>query len=159
MPRAQDIGRDDGIECFDDLGLSEVLGEHLTGRGLLLVQRIDVTITFRIIVVRIYDYFAFERSGRHLAIIFQWNRHKDNVAERCGLFRLACQSSTLELGEQAQPGKQFYGIAGSIGGRAIVFAGGIPLMSNGQLVGGVGVSGGSGEQDQAVAEAAAAEWR
>jgi uncharacterized protein GlcG (DUF336 family) len=38
----------------------------------------------------------------------------------------------------------------------MIFAGGIPLRTGGQVVGAVGVSGGSGEQDQAVAEAAAA---
>lgn len=38
----------------------------------------------------------------------------------------------------------------------MIFAGGIPLRAGGQVVGAVGVSGGSGEQDQAVAEAAAA---
>lgn len=69
---------------------------------------------------------------------------------------VACSSETGELGEHAQPGGQFYGIAGSIGGRAIVFAGGIPLEADGRVVGGVGVSGGSGEQDQSVAEAIAA---
>ena len=67
---------------------------------------------------------------------------------------VACQSSTLALGKDAQPGRQFYGIAGSIRGRVIVFAGGMPLYFDGQLVGGLGVSGGSAEQDQAIAEAA-----
>ena len=38
----------------------------------------------------------------------------------------------------------------------MIFAGGIPLSSEGQVVGGIGVSGGSGEQDHAVAEAGAA---
>jgi uncharacterized protein GlcG (DUF336 family) len=38
----------------------------------------------------------------------------------------------------------------------MIFAGGIPLRHDGIVVGAVGVSGGSGEQDQAVAEAAAA---
>ena len=38
----------------------------------------------------------------------------------------------------------------------MIFAGGVPLKVNGQIVGAVGVSGGSGEQDQVVAEAAAA---
>ncbi|MEJ0047876.1 MAG: heme-binding protein [Rhodospirillales bacterium] len=38
----------------------------------------------------------------------------------------------------------------------MIFAGGIPLKVDGKIVGAVGVSGGSGEQDQAVAEAAAA---
>ena len=56
----------------------------------------------------------------------------------------------------AQPGEQFYGIQGSNHGRVMVFAGGIPLRRDGLVVGAVGVSGGSGEQDQTVAEAAVA---
>jgi glc operon protein GlcG len=40
--------------------------------------------------------------------------------------------------------------------RLIIFGGGVPLMVDGQLVGAVGVSGGTSEQDRAIAEAAAA---
>jgi uncharacterized protein GlcG (DUF336 family) len=64
--------------------------------------------------------------------------------------------TTLELGRNSQPGGQFFGIHASNHGRVMVFAGGIPIGANGQIVGAVGVSGGSGEQDQAVAEAALA---
>ena len=63
--------------------------------------------------------------------------------------------STLELGRNSQPGQQFFGINASNHGRVMIFAGGIPIKVNGEIVGAVGVSGGSGEQDQAVAEAAA----
>lgn len=63
---------------------------------------------------------------------------------------------TETLAEDAQPGGQFYGIHASNSERVMIFAGGIPLYSGDQVVGAVGVSGGSGEQDQAVAEAAAA---
>ncbi|MEH2003776.1 GlcG/HbpS family heme-binding protein [Nostoc sp.] len=64
--------------------------------------------------------------------------------------------STKSLAEDAQPGGQFYGIHASNGGRIMIFAGGIPLQRDEQIVGAIGVSGGSGEQDQAVAEAAVA---
>jgi uncharacterized protein GlcG (DUF336 family) len=64
--------------------------------------------------------------------------------------------ATKDLGENAQPGKQFFGTQESNHGRVMIFAGGIPLYQDEQVVGAVGVSGGSGEQDQAVAEAAAA---
>ncbi|MEH2411940.1 GlcG/HbpS family heme-binding protein [Nostoc sp.] len=64
--------------------------------------------------------------------------------------------STKSLAEDAQPGEQFYGIHASNGGRIMIFAGGIPLQYDEQIVGAIGVSGGSGEQDQAVAEAAVA---
>lgn len=40
--------------------------------------------------------------------------------------------------------------------RLIVFGGGVPVMADGKLAGAVGVSGGSAEQDRAVAEAGAA---
>lgn len=64
---------------------------------------------------------------------------------------------TKALAEHSQPNQQFYGIHVSNGGRIRIFAGGIPLKDEaGQVVGAVGVSGGSGEQDQSVAEAGAA---
>jgi len=66
--------------------------------------------------------------------------------------------STLELSRNSQPGDQFFGIHVSNHTRVMIFAGGIPIKMNGQVVGAVGVSGGSGEQDQAVAEAAVAAW-
>ena len=66
--------------------------------------------------------------------------------------------STRELGHNSQPGGQFFGIHVSNHDRVMIFAGGIPIKMNGQVVGAVGVSGGSGKQDQAVAEAAAAAW-
>src|SRR5918994_145663 len=64
--------------------------------------------------------------------------------------------STKELAEPSQPGGQFYGIHVSNAGRIRIFAGGNPLSRDGEVVGAVGVSGGSGEQDQEVAEAGAA---
>jgi uncharacterized protein GlcG (DUF336 family) len=65
--------------------------------------------------------------------------------------------ATKDLAEHSQPGGQFYGIHVSNGGRIRIFAGGIPLSGDGsEVVGAIGVSGGSGEEDQAVAEAGAA---
>ena len=64
--------------------------------------------------------------------------------------------ATKDLAEHAQPNKQFYGIHASNDGKIMIFAGGIPLKKDGKVVGSIGVSGGSGEQDQAVAEAGAA---
>src|SRR5271170_1629009 len=63
--------------------------------------------------------------------------------------------STKELAKYSQSGGQFFGIHASNEGRVMIFAGGIPLSRAGKVVGAVGVSGGSGEQDQAVAEAGA----
>jgi uncharacterized protein GlcG (DUF336 family) len=64
--------------------------------------------------------------------------------------------TTKDLATHSQSGGQFFGIHASNGGRIVVFAGGLPLKKGNQVVGAVGVSGGSGEQDHAVALAAAA---
>jgi uncharacterized protein GlcG (DUF336 family) len=62
---------------------------------------------------------------------------------------------TRDLAENSQPGGQFFGINASNDGKVMIFAGGIPLKQDGRVVGAIGVSGGSGEQDQTVAEAGA----
>ena len=64
--------------------------------------------------------------------------------------------TTKDLGDNAQPNAQFFGIHTTNQGRVAIFAGGVPLLRDGAVVGAVGVSGGSGEQDHAVAEAGAA---
>lgn len=64
--------------------------------------------------------------------------------------------ATKDLATHAQSGGQFFGIHASNDGRVMIFAGGIPLKRDGKVVGAVGVSGGSGEQDHSVAAAGAA---
>ena len=64
--------------------------------------------------------------------------------------------ATADLAKHSQSGGQFFGIHASNDGRIMIFAGGVPLKRGGRVVGAIGVSGGMGEQDQAVAEAGAA---
>ena len=66
---------------------------------------------------------------------------------------------TKELGKLAQPGEDFYGIHASNDGKIMIFVDGVPLKRLGKVVGAIGVSGGSDEQDQAVAEAGAAAFK
>jgi uncharacterized protein GlcG (DUF336 family) len=63
--------------------------------------------------------------------------------------------ATKDLAKFSQSGGQFFGIHASNEGRVMIFAGGVPLKRAGKVVGAIGVSGGSGEQDHAVAEAGA----
>ena len=63
---------------------------------------------------------------------------------------------TKDLAPLCQPGQPLFGIHASNQGRLIIFAGGIPLQSGDQVVGAIGVSGGSVEQDHEVAEAGVA---
>ena len=64
--------------------------------------------------------------------------------------------ATKDLASHSQSGGQFFGIHASNGGRVMIFAGGIPLKKDGKVMGAIGVSGGSGDQDHSVAEAGAA---
>ena len=63
---------------------------------------------------------------------------------------------TKELAKHSQSGGQFFGIHVSNNGKIMIFSGGIPLKLAGQVVGAIGVSGGSGDQDHSVAAAGAA---
>jgi uncharacterized protein GlcG (DUF336 family) len=79
-----------------------------------------------------------------------------NIAINKAFTSRAFNISTKELAENSQPGDQFYGIHVSNHDRVMIFAGGIPLKdSKGVVIGAIGVSGGSGVQDQSVAEAGA----
>src|SRR5262245_43486083 len=64
--------------------------------------------------------------------------------------------TTRDLATHSQSGGQFFGIHASNDGRIMIFAGGVPLKRDGKVVGAIGVSGGSGDQDHTVAEAGAA---
>jgi uncharacterized protein GlcG (DUF336 family) len=67
--------------------------------------------------------------------------------------------ATKDLAKHSQSGGQFFGIHASNDGRIMIFAGGVPLKRDGKVVGAIGVSGGSGEQDHAVAEAGAGAFK
>ncbi|HEV2742847.1 MAG TPA: heme-binding protein [Rubrobacter sp.] len=64
--------------------------------------------------------------------------------------------TTRKIGEMAQPGQPLFGINTTNGGRIVIFAGGIPLMRDGEVIGAVGVSGGTVDEDEEVAEAGVA---
>ena len=63
---------------------------------------------------------------------------------------------TSLLAELAQPGAPLFGIQETNSGQVVIFGGGIPVISDGVIVGAVGASAGTVEQDIAVAEAAVA---
>jgi uncharacterized protein GlcG (DUF336 family) len=61
---------------------------------------------------------------------------------------------TANLSPLVQPGQELFPLMGLAGGRFCSMGGGAPLTSEGQLVAGVGVSGGSVAQDVAILESA-----
>jgi uncharacterized protein GlcG (DUF336 family) len=69
---------------------------------------------------------------------------------------LVNRMSTAELGKQCQPGGPLFGLQTNLGGRMVIFPGGVPIWRNGELIGAVGASGGLVEQDHDCAAAGAA---
>lgn len=67
---------------------------------------------------------------------------------------VAIKIPTHELAVIAQPGQPLFGIHNTDGGRIVIFGGGFPLFNKYGLVGGIGVSGGSVDDDIACAQAA-----
>ena len=64
---------------------------------------------------------------------------------------VALKMSTMTLKPLAQPGASLYGIQFTNGGKIVIFGGGDPLHNGaGEIVGGLGVSGGSEEEDAAL---------
>lgn len=63
---------------------------------------------------------------------------------------------TSDLARMAQPGAPLFGIEQSNRGKVVIFGGGLPVVLDGTIVGAVGASAGTVEQDISVAEAAAA---
>ncbi|MFC1861119.1 heme-binding protein [Chloroflexota bacterium] len=79
-----------------------------------------------------------------------------NIAMNKAYTARSFNMGTRELAPLCQPGQPLFGIHASNEGRLIIFAGGIPLKDGETVVGAIGVSGGSVEQDQDVAEAGVA---
>ncbi len=64
----------------------------------------------------------------------------------------ALKMTTEEAGRLSRPGSSLYGLQYTNSGRIVVFAGGVPLIRDSKLLGGLGVSGGTAEQDKMLAE-------
>lgn len=75
-----------------------------------------------------------------------------DVAMRKAYTSVAVKMPTIELAKIAQPGQTFYGVEGVDQGRITIIGGGIPLEYKGRIIGGLGVSGGTSEQDDEIAQ-------
>lgn len=75
-----------------------------------------------------------------------------DVAVKKAYTSVAVQMSTMELGRLSQPGETFFGVDKLDGGKIVIFGGGIPIKVGDTIIGGLGVSGGTGEEDHSLAE-------
>jgi uncharacterized protein GlcG (DUF336 family) len=76
------------------------------------------------------------------------------IAERKAYTSALVGLRTAELSALVQPGKDLFPLMGLAGGRFCSMGGGAPLTTDGQRVAGVGISGGTVEQDVSILEGA-----
>ena len=75
-----------------------------------------------------------------------------DVAIKKAYTSVAVKMTTMELSALAQPGGTFYGLDKMDNGKIVIFGGGVPLKVGDTIIGGLGVSGGTGEEDHSLAE-------
>ena len=76
-----------------------------------------------------------------------------DISQKKAYTSRAFDIATKDLATHSQSGGQFFGIHASNDGKIMIFAGGIPLKKDGKVVGAIGVSGGSVQNDIDCAEA------
>lgn len=93
-----------------------------------------------------------DAAGRPIAIECMDNSYiaSFDVALKKAFTVVALKMSTKKLKGLANPGGSLYGIQHTNDGQIVIFGGGDPLIYGGKIVGGLGVSGGSEEQDTAL---------
>ena len=73
------------------------------------------------------------------------------VAQSKAYTAAALKSPTNKLYDKVQPGGEFFGLDNCSDGKIITFGGGFPIFENGELIGAIGVSGGSADEDMSIA--------
>jgi uncharacterized protein GlcG (DUF336 family) len=119
------------------LGDAEKLGRY----ACLEAQKFSIPIVFSLVDACGHQRYFFSQDNallvsHHLAYQKAWTA-------------IALKMSTHELAPHIQPGADLYGLQYEKG--ICCFGGGVPCWANGALVGAIGISGGSVEQDMAIA--------
>lgn len=76
------------------------------------------------------------------------------ISERKAYTSALVGVSTADLDPLVQPGRSLYALLSMAGGRYTAMPGGVPIKHESRLVAGVGVSGGTTDQDVAIVDAA-----
>lgn len=95
---------------------------------------------------------AFERmdGGKILSV---------TLAQNKAMTAAAARKATADYNENCVPGNLTFGIHTALAGRVCVVGGGLPVFAGDQVVGGIGVSSGTPEQDIVCAEAGLAHYQ
>lgn len=103
-----------------------------------------------------YNIAVVDAGGNLVALVRMdgaWLGSLDIAVNKAWTAR-AFDMPTAALSGLTQSGQPGFGLNTTNGGRVVIFGGGIPIKNNGGVIGAVGASGGSAEQDVLVAQAA-----
>lgn len=94
------------------------------------------------------------KSGRPVAVHCMDDAYiaSYDIAINKAYTSVALKMSTSNLKQLSMPGGSLYGIQHTNEGKIVIFGGGEPLLFKEQVIGGIGVSGGTEEQDSMLAE-------
>lgn len=129
---------------FSMLTLSKKMGSAARVKA----EEMNVPIVFSVVDVG-GNLVYFERMEESLLASIDISINKAYTAS-------ALKLSTDKAANLVKEENFLYGLQWTNNGRMVVFGGGYPLKYNGQIIGGIGVSGGSIEEDMAIAKAALA---
>lgn len=94
-----------------------------------------------------------DQSGRPVAVQCMDDAYiaSFDIAVNKTFTSASLKMSTNTLSQLSQPGQPLYGIQYTNGGKIVIFGGGEPLEIDGKIIGALGVSGGTAEDDTAIA--------
>lgn len=95
-----------------------------------------------------------DKAGRPVAVQCMDDAYiaSYDIAVNKAFTSASLKMSTEALSHLSGPGDSLYGIQFTNGGKIVIFGGGEPLEAEGKIIGALGVSGGSAEQDTALAD-------
>ncbi|MDH6365447.1 ATP:cob(I)alamin adenosyltransferase [Enterococcus sp. PF1-24] len=130
--------------CFTDTNLTDLMTVFQTCIAEAQALKVPVSMT---VVDQAGNLIGAYRMPNALLVSIDMSRKKAYTA-------VAMKASTADLGALTNPGGDFYQLETVSNGEIVSFAGGLPLYNQQeQLIGGIGVSGGTLTEDQAIATA------
>lgn len=142
MSRYEDEGTKKAEESFSAEALSDTLAEEILRKAEKKAKELGIPMVLSVV----------DDGGCLKAMKRMDGAIKGSVAisRDKALTAVYFQTATENLGKETLPGASLYGLEQTNGGHVVTFAGGMPIYSKGRLLGALGVSGGTVEEDKAV---------
>ena len=138
----------------DEAIVKEIMSLQLAVKLIEAVEQKAQEMGMRVVIA------VSDAAGRPVAVHCMDNAYHGSfdVALNKTYTATAFQMSTSELARLCQPGHDLYGLQFSNDGKVMILGGGEPLYLGGEVVGAIGVSGGTLKQDTELAKAGRKYW-